>query len=47
MECIGYVVRMDQGRTARKIFESKSEGSRRRGRPILRWMEDAEKDIGR
>jgi hypothetical protein len=35
---------MDQERTARKIFESKSEGSRRE-RLILKGLEDAEKDI--
>ena len=35
----------DQGRTVKKIFESKSEGSRRRGRPRLRWLEDVEKDL--
>jgi hypothetical protein len=32
---------MDQGRTAKKIFVSKSEG-RKRGR--LRWLEDVKKD---
>jgi hypothetical protein len=30
LEWIGHVVRMDQGRTVKKIFESKPEGSRRR-----------------
>ena len=44
LEWIGHVVRMDQGRTDKKIFESKPEGSRRRGRPRLRWLEDVEKD---
>ena len=29
----------------KKIFESKQEGSRRRGRPRMRWLEDVEKDI--
>jgi hypothetical protein len=28
-----------------KIIESKSEGSRRRGRPRLRWLEVVEKDL--
>jgi len=46
-EWIGLVVRMDQGRTGKKISESKTEGSRRRGRPRLRWLEDAEKGHGR
>jgi hypothetical protein len=32
---------MDLGRT---VFENKPEGSRRRGRPRMRWLEDAEKD---
>jgi hypothetical protein len=40
LEWIGHVVRMDQGRIYKKIFESKPEGSRRR----LRWLEDVEKD---
>jgi len=36
---------MDQGRTIKKIMESKPEGSRRRGRPRMRWLEDVEKDM--
>ena len=36
---------MDQVRTVKKIFESKPERSRRRGRPRLRWLEDVEKDL--
>ena len=40
---IGHVVRMDQGRTVTKVFQSKLEGSRR-GRPRLKWLEDVEKD---
>ena len=28
-----------------KVFQSKSEGSRREGRPRLRWPEDVEKDL--
>ena len=35
---------MDQGRAVKKILESKPEGSRKRGRPRLRRLEDAEKD---
>jgi len=45
LERIGHVVRTDQGRTVKKIFESKPEGSRRRERPRLRWLEDVEKDL--
>jgi hypothetical protein len=33
LEWVGHVVRMDQVRKVNKIFESKQEGSRRRGRP--------------
>jgi hypothetical protein len=36
---------MDQGRTIKKIFGSKLEGSRRKGRPRLRWLEGAEKGL--
>jgi hypothetical protein len=36
---------MNQGRTVKKIFENKPEGSRRRGTPRLRWLEDVEKDL--
>ena len=39
-----WIVMLDQGRTC-KIFESKREGSRRRGRPRVRWLEDVEKDV--
>ena len=43
MEWTGHVVRIDQGRAVKKISESKLEGSRRRGRPRMRWLEDVEK----
>jgi len=45
LEWIGHVVRMDQGKIVKKIFESKPQGSRRRGRPTIRWLEDVEKDV--
>jgi len=45
MEWIGHVVSMDQGREVIKVIESKLTGSRRRGRPRLRWLEDVEKDL--
>jgi len=44
LEGTGHVVRMDQGRRVRKIIE-KSEGSRRTGRPRLRWLEDLREDL--
>ena len=36
---------MKQGRTVKKIFESKPEGGRRSRKPKLRWLEDVEKDL--
>ena len=48
MEEIGMdwiLVRMNQGMTVKEIFESKPEGSRRRGRPRLRWLKDVEEDL--
>jgi len=45
LEWTGHVVRIDQGRTVKKIFESKLEGSRRKGRPRLRWLKDEGKDL--
>jgi hypothetical protein len=39
---IRHVVRMDQRRRVKNIFESKPEGSRKRGRPRLRWLEHVE-----
>jgi len=45
LEWIGHAVRKDQGRTVKKIFQSKPAGRRRRGRPKLRWLDDGEKDL--
>ena len=47
LEWIGHVqvVIMDQGRTLKKVFGSELEGSGRRGRSRLRWLEDVEKDL--
>ena len=45
LEWIGHVVITDQGRAVKKIFESEPEGSRKRGRPRLRWLEDVNKDL--
>jgi len=36
---------MDQGRTVKKMFGSKPEGSRRRGRSRMSWLEDVEKGL--
>jgi hypothetical protein len=45
IEWIGHAVRKDQGRTLKKIFHSKPAGRRRRGRPRLRWLDKAKKDL--
>jgi hypothetical protein len=29
----------------KRVFQSKPEGSRRRGRPRMRWLVDVEKDL--
>ena len=41
LERIGDVLSMDQGMGAKKI----PEGSRRKGRPSSRWLEDVEKEV--
>jgi len=45
LEWIGHVVRMNKGRTVKKVFDSKLEEIRRRRRHRLRWLEDVEKDL--
>jgi hypothetical protein len=45
LEWTGPLFRMDQRTTVKKIFESKPEGSRRSGRPRLRWLEEVEKGV--
>jgi len=45
LEWVGHVARMGQGRTVKKIYESKPERCRRRGRPRFGWLEDVEKDL--
>ena len=45
LEWNGHAVRMNHGSQLKKIFDSKADGSRRRGRPRLRWLEDVEEDL--
>jgi hypothetical protein len=45
LEWVGHAARMGQGRTVKKGFESKPEGSRRSGSPRLGWLENVEKDL--
>jgi hypothetical protein len=44
LEWLGHVIRMDETRSLKKIFEGKLEGSRSRGRPRLRWINGVEDD---
>jgi transcription termination factor 2 len=45
LEWLGHVVRMDESRSVKKIFEGKLDGRRGRGRPRLRWINDVEDDL--
>jgi len=42
---LGHVMRMDETRTSKRVFEWKPIDSRIRGRPRKRWIEDIEEDI--
>jgi hypothetical protein len=39
------VLKINETRSVKKIFEGKLEGQRGRGRPRLRWINDAEDDL--
>jgi hypothetical protein len=43
---LGHVVRTGQTRVDMKTLESKPEGIRKVGRFIIRWLKDAEDDLG-
>jgi hypothetical protein len=45
LEWLGRVVRMDETRCVKKIFEGKLEGRKGKGRPRLRWINDVEDDL--
>jgi hypothetical protein len=45
LEWLGHVIRMDETRSVKKIFEGKLEGRRGRGRPRLRWINGVEGDL--
>jgi hypothetical protein len=40
-----YIIRMNEARIVKKIFEEKLEGRRGRGRPRLRWLNYVEEDL--
>jgi cobyric acid synthase len=42
---LGHVIRMNEARIVKKIFEDKFKGRRGRGRPRLRWINDVEEDL--
>jgi hypothetical protein len=44
-EWLGHVIRMNETRSVRKIFEGKLEGRRGRGRHRVRWIDDVEDDV--
>ena len=45
LEWLGHVIKMNETRSVRKIFEGKLEGRRGKGRPRLRWINDVEDDL--
>ena len=45
LEWPGHVIRMNDTRSGKKIFEGKLEGRRGKGRPRLGWINDVEDDL--
>jgi hypothetical protein len=45
LEWLGHIIRIDETRSVKEIFEGKLEGRRGRGRPRLRWINDVEDDL--
>ena len=45
MEWLGHVIRMNETRYVKKVFEGKLEGRRGRGWPRLRWINDVEDNL--
>jgi hypothetical protein len=41
----GHLVRMNNDRTLKKIFNNKPDGVRRAGRPKLRWEDGVDQDM--
>ncbi|GFW45362.1 uncharacterized protein TNCV_4734691 [Trichonephila clavipes] len=41
----GHVIRRNEVRTFKKVFNAQPTGTRRKGSPNLRWIEDLEKDL--
>jgi hypothetical protein len=45
MKSAGHVLRMNDEEPAKKLMLGKPDGTRRRGRPKLRWIDGLEKDL--
>jgi hypothetical protein len=45
LEWFGHVIRINEARIVKKIFEEKLKERRGRGRPRLRWINDVEEDL--
>jgi hypothetical protein len=45
LEWLGHVIRMDETRSVKKIFDGKLEGRRGRERPRLWWINDLDDDL--
>jgi hypothetical protein len=43
--CLGHVVRMEEDRMVKRIFEGHPGGRRKTDRPRKRWLDDVEKDL--
>ncbi|GFX85299.1 uncharacterized protein TNCV_2675741 [Trichonephila clavipes] len=41
----GHIVRMDEDRATKEVFNAESIGTRRKGKPNLRWIDNLEKDL--
>lgn len=41
----GHLVRMEEDRIVKKTFDARPTGTRRRGRPNLRWLDTLERDL--
>ncbi|GFV48136.1 uncharacterized protein TNCV_3554151 [Trichonephila clavipes] len=41
----GHVIRMCEDRTFKKVFNAQTIGTRKKGRPNLRWIDGLEKDL--
>jgi hypothetical protein len=46
LEWLGHIIRMNEARIVKKIFEENLEGRRGRVRPRLRWINDVDEDLG-